>query len=104
MLNLRARDERMLMARARLVVDRADLRPLQAEYRLRSGKPVTSVSFEQWDGKRPRRLVLRDCLHNKASVTIDLVEIEERPVPAALFDLEDGTARDQLEAVPPHHP
>lgn len=103
-LNLRARDERMLMARARLVVDRADWRPLQAEYRLRSGKPVTSVSFEQWDGKRPRRLVLRDLLHDKARVTVDVLEIEERPVPAALFDLEDATARAQLEAVRPRSP
>ena len=103
-LDLRARDDKAMLARARLVVGRADLRPLRAEYALLSGKPATAVAFEQWDGKRPRRLVVRDLLHNKASVIVDVVEIEERAVPDALFDLEDETARDRLEAIPPRSP
>ena len=103
-LDLRARDDKAILPRARLVVGRADLRPLRAEYALRSGKPATAVAFEQWDGKRPRRFVVRDLLHVKASVIVDVVEIEERAVPAALFDLEDGTARDRLPAVPPRSP
>ena len=103
-LTLRARDEKTILATARLVVDRGGQRPLRAEYALRSGKPATAVTFEKWDGKRPRRLVLRDLLHPRGSVVVDLVEVEEGPVPAALFDLEDGTARDRLPAVSPRRP
>lgn len=103
-LSLRARDLKTILSTARLVVDRGGQRPLRAEYALRSGKPATAVTFEKWDGKRPRRLVLRDLLHKKASVVVDLVEVVEGPVPAALFDLEDGSARDRLEAPSPRRP
>jgi hypothetical protein len=92
-LSLRARDAREILARARLVVHRDELRPVRAEYWLKSGKAATTVEFLKWDGKRPRRLVVRDLLHVKADVIVDVVELEERAVPAALFDLEDGTAR-----------
>ena len=103
-LALRARDPKTILSTARLVVDRRGLRPLRAEYALRSGKPATAVTFEKWDGKRPRRLVLRDLLHKKGSVVVDLVLVEEGPVPAGLFDLEDGSARDLLPALSPRRP
>jgi len=85
----------------RYVVRRATLRPARAEYRLQSGKVATIVEFVEWSEGRPpyaRRLVVRDALHGGATTTVDVLAVEERPVPEGLFDLADPAARRRLEA------
>ena len=102
-LELAARGPRALYPAVRYVVSPATLRPVRAEYRLPSGKVATVVEFAQWSGgRRPHatRLVVRDALHGGAATAVDVLEVEERVVPDALFDLADGAARQRLEASP----
>jgi hypothetical protein len=102
-LELVARAPGALYPAVRYVVRRDTLRPVRAEYRLPSGKVATMVEFAAWaEGRRPyaRRLVVRDALHGGAVTNVDVQEVEERAVPAALFDLADPTERRRLEASP----
>ncbi len=81
------------------VVDRATGLPVSAEYRLPSGKAGSVVEFAEWDPgarMRFRKLVFRDILRGGATTEVVLVEMEERPVAPALFDLADGTERARL--------
>jgi len=94
--DLEARDPKSTFPHARLLTRPGDFRALRIEYFLRSGKPATVVEFAGWDEGRPRRLVVRDHLHSEGSVTVDIVRLEELPVPLGLFDLEDGAARARL--------
>lgn len=101
-LDLVARAPAALYPAVRYVVARATLRPVRAEYRLPSGKVATIVEFADWSrGPRPypSRLLLRDALHGGTVTTVDVEEMEERSVPAALFDLADPTERLRLEAL-----
>ena len=95
-LRLAARDPKSPFPRVRLVVQAADYRALRVEYWLRSGKAASVVEFTEWEAGRPRRLMVRDLLHPEASVTVDVLRLEERPIPPGLFDLEDGAARASL--------
>jgi hypothetical protein len=99
-LDLVARGPGAVYPAVRYVVRRATTRPVRAEYRLPSGKTGTVVEFDQWtEGPRPyaRRLVVRDALHGGTTTTVDILEVEERPVPDGLFDLADPTARRDLQ-------
>jgi hypothetical protein len=91
--------------RIRYVVRRAAARPVRAEYRLPSGKAASVVEFAEWAtaGRRPyaSRVVIRDELRGGAATEIRVLEIEERPVPAGLFDLDDATERKRLDAERP---
>lgn len=84
-----------------MLVRRDDFRAVRIEYWLRSGKPATIVDFQDWDSGRPRRLVVRDLIHESASVEVEVLELEGRAIPPNLFDLEDGGAR---AALPPPLP
>jgi len=95
-LRLHARDPGSMLPRARLLVRKGDFRAVKVEYWLRSGKPATVVEFQAWEAGRPRRLAVRDLIRKEGSVTVDVLKLEERPVPADLFDLEDGSARKAL--------
>ena len=102
-LDLVARGPGAVYPAVRYVVRRSTFRPMRAEYRLPSGKVATIVEFEQWnEGRRPyaRRLLVRDALHGGTATTVDVLEVEERPVPDGLFDLADPSARRRLEATP----
>jgi outer membrane lipoprotein-sorting protein len=99
-LDLVAREPTAIYPAVRYVVSRTTLRPVRAEYRLPSGKVATIVEFAQWsDGRRPyaSRLLIRDALHGGATTAVDVLEVEERPVPDGLFDLADPAARRRLE-------
>lgn len=102
-LELVARGPGAVYPAVRYVVRRATWRPVRAEYRLPSGKVGTIVEFTQWsEGRRPyvSRLLVRDALHGGATTTVDVLDVEERPVPDLLFDLADPTARARLETPP----
>lgn len=96
--DLRAKGK-ALYPRVRYLVRAATARPLRAEYTLVSGKLASVVEFAEWDGTqraRFRRLVFRDQLRNGAVTDVELVEMEERTVPTALFDLGDGSERRRM--------
>jgi hypothetical protein len=99
-LDLVARGPGVVYPAVRYVVRRATFKPVRAEYRLPSGKVATIVEFDQWSaGERPyaRRLLVRDALHGGSTTSVDVLEVEERPVPDGLFDLADPAARRSLE-------
>ena len=96
--DLRAKG-RALYPHVRYLVRTASARPVRAEYKLASGKLASVVEFAEWDTTRPtrfKRLVFRDALRNGAVTEVELVEMEERTVPAGLFDLEDSSQRVRL--------
>ncbi len=98
---LRARAAKAQYPQVRYVVERATARPTRVELRLAGGKLATSVEFVEWAkdaALRPLRLAVRDELRGGALTRVDLLELQERAVAAALFSLSDGTARRQLEA------
>lgn len=100
-LDLTARGPGAIYPAVRYVVRPSTLRPVRAEYRLPSGKVATIVEFEKWSASgRPyaSRLLVRDALHGGATTSVDVLEVEERPVPEGLFDLGDPSARQRLEA------
>lgn len=104
-LELRAKAEHVLFPQVRYVVREATERPIRAEYRLISGRPATAVEFVEWNeqGSRYARvLVVRDLLRKGAMTEVHVLELQERSVPEALFDLHDSSARRALDAgMPP---
>ena len=102
-LELVARGPGAVYPAVRYVVRHDTWRPVRAEYRLPSGKVGTIVEFTRWsEGRRPyvSRLLVRDALHGGATTTVDVLDLEERPVPDGLFDLADPSARARLAAPP----
>lgn len=100
-LELRAKAEGLTFPRVRYVVREATERPIRAEYRLMSGRPATAVEFVEWSDKGSRyarRLVVRDLLRKGATTEVEVRDLEERSVPAVLFDLHDSSARRALDA------
>jgi hypothetical protein len=100
-LELRAKAEHLLFPEVRYVVREATERPIRAEYRLLSGRPATAVEFAEWNEKGSRyarRLVVRDLLRKGAMTEVQVLDLEERSVPEALFDLHDSSARRALDA------
>jgi hypothetical protein len=100
-LELRAKAEHVLFPQVRYVVREATERPIRAEYRLMSGRPATAVEFVEWNDKGPpyaRRLVVRDLLRKGAMTEVHVLDLQERSVPEALFDLHDSSARRALDA------
>jgi hypothetical protein len=99
--DLAARTDEAPFPRVRYVVSRATRKPVRAELGLSNGKTTRIVEFLEWEGApraHPRRLRVRDLLNTKASAEVDILEVEERTVPDALFDLSDPSARHGLEA------
>jgi hypothetical protein len=93
---LRARSDTALFPRVRYVVRPATERPVTALYRVRSGREATAVEFMAWNDTRrlyARRVVVRDLLRKGAVTEVDVLDLQERPVPDALFDLADDSAR-----------
>ena len=99
-LELAAKSRRAPYPRVRYVVRRATGRPVRAEYLLRSGKISSTVEFIEWEpGSRPvaRKLILTDTLLSNVRTEITLLEMDERKVPGALFDLADPSERRKLD-------
>lgn len=99
-LELRARSKGMLFPRVRYVVRARTERPVRAVYRLRSGREATTVDFLEWhEGDPPyaRRVIVKDLIRNGLRTEVEILEMEERPVPDALFDLGNSAARLALE-------
>lgn len=94
-------------AAARWVVDGETRRPLRADLLLAGGRVVRVVEFRGFRAGRrpvPAVVVLKDVVRGTPPLEVELLEIEERPVPAALFDLADGSARARLLAGDPAGP
>jgi hypothetical protein len=97
---LEARSDKAVYARVAYRVQSRPPRPLRVECRLRSGRLATVLEFQEWarsDAPRPTRLTLRDELRGGALTRIEVLEHEERAVPAGLLDLADPSARRELE-------
>ncbi|NLN10078.1 MAG: outer membrane lipoprotein-sorting protein [Acidobacteria bacterium] len=91
-------------AAVRWVVDRETRRPLRADLLLAGGRVARIVEFQGFHpGRRPlpARLVLKDVLRGTPPLEVEILEVEERPVPAALFDLTDSSVRARLLAGDP---
>jgi hypothetical protein len=100
---LEPREAKSQYASVLYVVRSATALPERAEFRLRSGRLATVLEFTDWspDARlRPRRLVLRDALRGGAVTEVEVLDFDERHVPAGLFDLRDSTERRRLEAQP----
>lgn len=94
-------------AGARWVVDSETRRPLRADLLLAGGRVVRVVEFRGFRAGRqpvPGVVVLKDVLRGTPPLEVELLEIEERAVPEALFDLADGSARARLLADDPAGP
>jgi hypothetical protein len=101
--DLDAVSEHALFPRARYVVRERAKRPVRATYSLRSGREAIAIEFFDWSERGApyaRRVVLSDLLRKGAKSEVEVLELEERPVPAALFDLEDASARHALDDGP----
>jgi hypothetical protein len=99
--DLVARAKSATYAAVRYVVRRSIARPVRAEYRLPSGKVASIVEFVEWaPGRRAwaERLRVHDRLKGGPPTDVRVLELEERPVPDDLFDLEDPSARRRLES------
>lgn len=99
--DLRAKTEEVLFPSVSYVVRESTERPVSAVFSLRSGRAAASLEFLEWNEKGPlyaRRVLVEDLLRKGARTEVSVVELEERQVPDALFDLEDATARRVLEA------
>jgi hypothetical protein len=106
-LELRAKTEGMLFPQVRYVVREATERPISATYRLRSGRDATAVEFLQWNEGGllyARRLVVRDLLRKGALTEVEILELQERTIPDALFSLDDSGQRKALEAMTAEKP
>jgi len=85
--------------RLRWVVDRGRRLPVRAELRSREGRLLRLVEFRRWStGARPAPagIVAKDLLRGGPPLEVEIVALEAREVPEALFDLEDGAARAAL--------
>lgn len=100
---LEAKVDLALFPHVRYVVRTATERPLRAEYRLRSGRAATAVEFVAWSDARPlyaKRVTVKDLLRKGQVTEVEVVELQEREVPEALFDLRDPSARQALDRDP----
>jgi Outer membrane lipoprotein-sorting protein len=89
--------------RVRYVVDAVSGRPILAEFHLPSGRLASSVEFVAWSADgilRPRVMLLKDMLRGGTVTRIEILEMVGRPIPAGLFDRQDGTERARLEKAP----
>ena len=80
-------------------------RPVRVVFRTASGQTTGSVDFLEWEEKgrpRPRRVRVNEKAGAKGAVEIEVEEVEARPVPPGLFDLQDPTERRKLD--PPARP
>ena len=101
--DLDAVSEHALFPHARYVVRERAKRPVRATYSLRSGREAIAIEFFDWSTRGApyaRRVVLSDLLRRGAKSEVSVLELEERPVPSALFDLDDASARNALNASP----
>ena len=91
--------------RLRWVVSRATRRPLRVEFRDAADAVERLVEFKAWRAGRrlePAAIVAKEIGRGSPPLEVEFVAIEERAVPAALFDLKDGSARAALP--PPQRP
>jgi len=95
---LRAIAREARFAEVRYAVDPRTARPASAVYRVRSGRPVTRVAFQEWSaGDRYATVVeVTDLLRKDPPTRITVGAFTEGPVPDALFDLADEAAREAL--------
>jgi len=96
---LRALADTAQYAEVRYAVRTETALPVNALYRLRSGRATTRVVFTRWNSDRryARSVEVTDLLRKGAATRIEVLEFDERTVPEPLFDLRDGSARRDLE-------
>jgi len=91
--------------RLRWVVDRARRRPVRAELRDVEDRVARLIEFTSWRPgvePEPATLVAKDLARGGRPLVVEILSLEAREVPAALFDLDDGSARARLP--PPDDP
>ncbi len=84
----------------RWVVDERARLPLRADFRLADGRVARVLEWKSWRDRAtlsPATLVIKDVLRQDPPATVEITELEARPVPAGLFSLEDSSARVRLE-------
>lgn len=90
--DLMARSEAAAYPRILAILARSDGRPLQAEFLLKSGKPIKSVRFgpvEAVNDRRGiRRMELRDLLRGEGLTRVVQEKVEPRVLDERLFSLE----------------
>lgn len=74
----------------RLWVDKKELTPVQAEYRLQSGKPMKRVEYLEYDTfgtqKMIRRQVMYDLARNEQKTVIEYANYQQRDLADKLFN------------------
>jgi len=88
---------------ARWVVDARRGLPLRADLLLGDGRVARVLeiaSFRDPAQRIPRRLIVKDLLRGAPPLAIEIVELEPRTIPEALFDPADGRERLRLFGKP----
>lgn len=95
---LRAKSAAAPFGEVRYTVHTPTARPESAVYRVRSGRPTTRVLFRGWsrDGAYAQRIEVEDLVRRGPATRIEVSAFEAGPLPAGLFDLEDGSLRQAL--------
>ena len=101
--DLEAQSPTAAYPKVRWAVDTARRRPLRAELRTVAGKTLKVIEFRSWlDEKElvPGEVAIADLVRG-GKLVARFLAVDPRPVPLALFSLEDGAARAALAARPP---
>jgi hypothetical protein len=89
-LELKARRKSATYQVVRLWVAKTDLTPIQAEFRLQSGKPIKRVEYVEYDTfgaqKMIRRQVMYDLLRNEQKTVVEYANYERRELADKLFN------------------
>lgn len=89
-LELKARRKGATYQVVNLWVSKSDLTPIQAEFRLQSGKPMKRVEYLEYDTfgaqKMIRRQVMYDLLRNEEKTVVEYANYERRELADKLFN------------------
>jgi len=90
MLELKAKRKSATYQVVRLWVDKKDLTPIKAEFRLQSGKPIKRVEYLEYDTfgaqKMIRRQVMYDLLRNEQKTVVEYANYQRRELADKLFN------------------
>ncbi|HSM15215.1 MAG TPA: outer membrane lipoprotein-sorting protein [Thermoanaerobaculia bacterium] len=96
---LEAKDPATEPARVVWVLDRARTLPLRIEFRAADDRVERLVEFKSWKDEKkkvPERIVAKDLLRGGPPLDVEILAVEERELPEAIFEPENRAARDAL--------
>jgi hypothetical protein len=96
---LEARDPATEPPRVLWVLDRARTLPLRIEFRDGDDRVERLVEFKSWKDEKkkvPERIVAKDLLRGGPPLDVEILAVEEREIPEAIFEPENRAARDAL--------